>query len=79
MTRAVLDANVILAALLSRRDAAFEILGRLRRGEWRLVLSNHLLLEYEEVLKRNDHGNWKDFDRIMARVPDAPPVPGDER
>jgi putative PIN family toxin of toxin-antitoxin system len=53
MTRAVLDTNVILAALLSRRGAAFEILERLRRGEWRLVLSNHLLLEYEEVLKRN--------------------------
>jgi putative PIN family toxin of toxin-antitoxin system len=53
MTRAVLDTNVIVAALLSRRGAAFEILQRLRRGEWRLVLSNHLLFEYEEVLKRN--------------------------
>ena len=53
MIRAVLDTNVILAALLSNRGAAFEILQKLRRGEWRLVLSNHLLLEYEEVLKRN--------------------------
>lgn len=53
MILAVLDTNVILAALLSRRGASFEILLRLRRGEWRLVLSNHLLLEYEEVLKRN--------------------------
>jgi putative PIN family toxin of toxin-antitoxin system len=53
MIRAVLDTNVILASLLSRRGASFEILQRLRRGEWRLVLSNHLLLEYEEVLKRN--------------------------
>ena len=53
MIRAVLDTNVLLASLLSRRGAAFEILQRLRRGEWRLVLSNHLLLEYEEVLKRN--------------------------
>jgi predicted nucleic acid-binding protein len=53
MTRAVLDTNVIVAGLLSRRGAAFEILLRLRRGEWRLVLSNHLLLEYEEILKRN--------------------------
>ena len=53
MIRAVLDTNVILAALLSRRGAAFEILQRLRNGEWKLVLSNHLLLEYEEVLKRN--------------------------
>ena len=23
-------------------------------------------------------GNWADFDRIMTRVPDAPPIPGDE-
>jgi len=53
MTRAVLDTNVILAALLSRRGAAFAILERLRRGEWRLVLSNHLLFEYEEIIKRN--------------------------
>jgi predicted nucleic acid-binding protein len=51
--RAILDTNVILASLLSRHGASFEILRRLRRGEWRLVLSNHLLLEYEEVLKRN--------------------------
>jgi hypothetical protein len=24
-------------------------------------------------------GNWDDFDRIKARVQDAPPAPGDER
>jgi predicted nucleic acid-binding protein len=53
MTRAVLDTSVLFAALLSRRGAAFELLQRLRCGEWRLVLSNHLLLEYEEILKRN--------------------------
>jgi predicted nucleic acid-binding protein len=53
MICAVLDTNVILASLLSKRGASFEILQRLRRGEWRLVLSNHLLFEYEEVLKRN--------------------------
>lgn len=53
MIRAILDTNVILASLLSRRGASFEILQRLRNGEWRLVLSNHLLTEYEEVLKRN--------------------------
>jgi putative PIN family toxin of toxin-antitoxin system len=54
--RAVLDTNVILASLLSCDGASFEIMQRLRRGEWRLVLSNHLLLEYEEVLKRNAAG-----------------------
>jgi hypothetical protein len=31
------------------------------------------------VQERAARGNWEDFDRIMARVPDAPPVPGDER
>ena len=31
------------------------------------------------VEERAARGNWKDFDRIMEQVPDAPPVPGDER
>ena len=53
MIRAVLDTNVILASLLSRRGASFEIMERLRRSEWQLVLSNQVMLEYEEVLKRN--------------------------
>lgn len=33
-------------------------------------------LTFEE---RTARGNWEDFDRIMSRVPSAPPVPGDER
>lgn len=31
------------------------------------------------VAERAAQGNWEDFDRLMARVPDAPPVRGDER
>jgi hypothetical protein len=31
------------------------------------------------VEERAAHGRWEDFDRIMSRVPGAPPVPGDER
>lgn len=31
------------------------------------------------VAERSARGNWADFDRIMARVPDVPPMPGDER
>lgn len=53
MIRAVLDTNVLLAALLSKNGASFEIVRRLRRGEWRMIVSNHLALEYEEVLKRH--------------------------
>jgi putative PIN family toxin of toxin-antitoxin system len=50
--RAVLDTNVLVAAFRSRRGASYEIFRRLRHGEWTAVLSNHLLYEYEEVLKR---------------------------
>ena len=31
------------------------------------------------VQDRAARGNWEDFDRIMSRVPDVPPVPGDEK
>jgi hypothetical protein len=31
------------------------------------------------VQERATRGNWEDFDRIMDRVPDVPPAPGDER
>ena len=51
--RAVIDTNVFLSALWSRHGAAFEIMAELRRGCWQIVLSNHLLFEYEEVAKRN--------------------------
>jgi putative PIN family toxin of toxin-antitoxin system len=49
--RAVMDTNVLIAAFRSRSGASFEIFQRLRRNEWTAVLSNHLLYEYEEVLK----------------------------
>ena len=74
MLRAILDTNVILASLLSNRGASFEILQKLRRGEWRLVLSNHLLLEYEEVLKRNAPTlgmTFDDVDRYLNAISKA--------
>ena len=49
--RAVMDTNVLVAAFRSRAGASFEIFDRLRREEWTAVLSNHLVYEYEEVLK----------------------------
>jgi putative PIN family toxin of toxin-antitoxin system len=45
-----MDTNVLVSALRSRVGASFAIVQALRRGEWRCVLSNHLLLEYEEKL-----------------------------
>jgi putative PIN family toxin of toxin-antitoxin system len=49
--RAVMDTNVLYAALYSRLGASFEILCRLRAGEWTAVVSNHLIHEYKEILK----------------------------
>jgi putative PIN family toxin of toxin-antitoxin system len=51
--RAVLDTNILVAAFLSKRGASYEVFRRLRQGDWTAVLSNHLLFEYEEVLKRD--------------------------
>jgi len=50
MLRVVLDTNVVVSGLRSAEGASFEILEALRRGEWRCILSNHLLMEYQEKL-----------------------------
>jgi len=51
--RAVMGTNVLYAAFRSRLGASFEVFRRLRLGEWTAVVSNHLVHEYEEVLKAN--------------------------
>jgi putative PIN family toxin of toxin-antitoxin system len=71
MARAVLDTNVLVSALRSRRGASFQILHRLRHGQWTAVLSNHLLYEYEEVLKRHASElrlSLADVDEILNAV-----------
>jgi putative PIN family toxin of toxin-antitoxin system len=50
--KVVLDTNVIVAALRSRRGAAFQVLLALRERRFEFVLSVPLFLEYEDVLKR---------------------------
>jgi putative PIN family toxin of toxin-antitoxin system len=53
MLRAVLDTNVLVAGLRSPSGASNEVLRQLRAGRWRMLVSNHLLFEYEEVAKRH--------------------------
>jgi predicted nucleic acid-binding protein len=48
-----MDTNVLIAALRSHRGASFELFKRLLAGEWTAVISNHLLFEYEEIMKRD--------------------------
>lgn len=52
MLQVVIDTNVLVAALRSRRGASFQLLSTLGRSTWQPNLSTALLLEYEAVLKR---------------------------
>lgn len=52
MIRAVLDTNILVSALRSRNGASHEILSRLLRKEFELIIGNTTLAEYDEVLKR---------------------------
>jgi len=61
---AVLDTNVLVAAMRSRRGASFELLRLVGDARWRLHLSTALLLEYEEVSRREAQHFWLHPDRI---------------
>ena len=52
MLRAVVDTNVLYAALYSSAGASHELLRLLRMEKWKLVVSNTLCAEYKEILKR---------------------------
>ena len=52
--RAVLDTNVLVAGLSSQSGASFQLLLRCRNGEFSLIASIPLWLEYEAVLKRDE-------------------------
>ncbi len=48
----VLDTNVLVAGLRSRRGAAYRLLTLVGRSEFRINISVPLVLEYEDVLTR---------------------------
>ena len=50
----VIDTNVFVAALRSKRGAANFLVNRLDDERWQLNASNALVLEYEDVLTRDD-------------------------
>lgn len=52
MRRVVIDTNVFVSALLSRRGASFQLLSMLGGEYFQFCLSVPLVLEYEEVAKR---------------------------
>lgn len=48
----VIDTNVLVSGLRSRRGASFKLLSMLNNKRWRLKISTTLVIEYETVLKR---------------------------
>ena len=60
----VLDTNVLISALRSRRGASFELLRQIGDARWRLHLSTALLLEYEEIARREAQHFWLNPDKI---------------
>jgi putative PIN family toxin of toxin-antitoxin system len=48
----ILDTNVLLAGLRSRRGASYKLLTILNDRRWELNISTTLIFEYEEILKR---------------------------
>ena len=60
----VLDTNVLIAALRSRRGASFELLRLVGDERWRLHLSTALLLEYEAVAVREAQNFWLQPDLV---------------
>jgi predicted nucleic acid-binding protein len=49
----VLDTNVLVAGLRSRRGASFQVLARVGTGAFDVAVSVPLVLEYEDALLRN--------------------------
>lgn len=56
MYQVVIDTNVLLAALRSRRGASYRLLSLIGDGRWQMNLSVPMFLEYEDVVKRPDSG-----------------------
>jgi len=65
----VIDTNVLVSALRSRRGASFKLVSVLPSDEFSIAISVFLVLEYEDALKRlessaitsQDIGNFVDF------------------
>ncbi|GDY21736.1 PIN domain-containing protein [Verrucomicrobiota bacterium] len=56
MIRAVIDTNVLIAALRSSSGASYQILLAADRGDFEMALSVPLLAEYDDVSTRPDSG-----------------------
>ena len=65
--RVVVDTNVLVAGLRSRRGVAFRLLSEVGKGRFEIALSVPLVLEYEDALLRPQVGNLgqTDVDAVL--------------
>ncbi len=71
MIRVVVDTNVLVAGLRSRRGASHRVLRLLGRNRFETVVSVPLVLEYEGVLKRQSRSlglRHSDIDGVLDYV-----------
>ena len=64
--RVVVDTNVLVAGLRSRRGASFRLLSEVGRGRFEIALSVPLVLEYEDVLLRHSDATRLSQDDVGA-------------
>lgn len=69
----VIDTSVMIAAARSRGGASFELLRLFDRGDarWEWNISTALLVEYEAVLKREQHRQGRDLAEIDRLLDDV--------
>jgi len=68
----VVETNVLVAAARSRPGASFRLLDLFaaRDARWQWNISTALLLEYEAVLKREQHRSGRDLSVVDCLVDD---------
>jgi len=64
LNKVVIDTNVILSALLSKKGASYKLLMLTGSDKFQIVLSVPLVLEYEEVVVRNVEKTELSIDEI---------------
>ena len=85
MIYAVIDTNVIVAAMMSKRSdsATVKVLKAIRDGRLKPVLASSIVAEYREVLSRDKFGFPKEdvkqtVDAIVSNAAFFDPMPSDE-
>ena len=63
----VIDTNIIVSALLNSRGACYVFLDRVFAGVYDVVVSENIILEYDDVLRRSQFGfDEEDIDFIIG-------------